>query len=91
MYLNHIIQPYFIKMIIQNSEIKISARFWPIFGFELSVKGHEPSRKSFSSSYGSSQLGSGSSLLDRHLVHILEYKSVLTLEVSYLHRYFSCS
>ena len=25
-------------MIIQNNEIKISARFWPIFGFELSEK-----------------------------------------------------
>ena len=33
-------------MIIQNNEIKILARFWPIFGFELSEKRSraEPSR-----------------------------------------------
>ena len=27
-----------------NKELKISARFWPIFNFELNGKGHEPSR-----------------------------------------------
>ena len=34
---NHF-QTYFTKIIIQNNEIKISARFWPIICFELSEK-----------------------------------------------------
>ena len=46
-------------------KIKISACFRPIFNFELKGKRSraEPSWKSFSSSSGSSQLGSDSSLL----------------------------
>ena len=53
-------------MINHKNKIKISARFWPIFGFELSEKRSraEPSWKSFSSSYVSSQLGSDSSLIN---------------------------
>ena len=45
--------------------MKISARFRPIFYFELKEKRSraEPSWKSFSSSSGSSQLGSDSSLV----------------------------
>ena len=53
----------------KKKQIKISARFRPIFGFELNEKRSraKPSWKSFSSSYGSSQLGSDSSLVNNTL------------------------
>ena len=65
LYFRNIILSYSIRMINHKNKIKISARFWPIFDFELNEKRSraEPSWKSFSSSYGSSQLGSGSSLV----------------------------
>ena len=49
-------------------KIKISARFGQFLISSWMEKGHEPSWKSFSSSSGSSQLGSDSSLGNR--VHI---------------------
>ena len=50
-----------------QTKIKILARFGPVFDFELKGKKSraEPSWKSFSSSSGSSQLGSDSSLIYR--------------------------
>jgi hypothetical protein len=44
------------KVISHKKEIKILACFWPILDLELNKKGRKPSRKSFSSSYDSSQL-----------------------------------
>ena len=37
-------KPILLKKLVLKKEIKISARFWPIFDFELNEKGHEPSR-----------------------------------------------
>ena len=34
----HFLNNHFTKLIIQNNKIKILARLWPIFGFELSEK-----------------------------------------------------
>ena len=64
------------------SYIKISARFRPIFDFELGKRSRaEPSWKSFSSSSGSSQLGSDSWLVNKY-VHIFDYCSHHNFSVS---------
>ena len=54
----------------------ISARFWPIFNFELKWKRSraKPSWKSFSSSSDSSQLGSDSSLVPTIFSQVLQVK-----------------
>ena len=56
-------QTLFIIIMNQKTKIEISARFGHFSISSWKQKGHKPSWKSFISSYGSSQLSSGSSLL----------------------------
>ena len=70
--LNTVIQLH--NLIIFKDKNKFSKKyqnfnFQANFFFELEGKGHEPSQKFFSSSYGSSQLCSDSSLVNK-LLHM---------------------